>query len=839
MVRRHRSHVLVRLSCAIVLAAAWMLAPLAASAFRPPDVPPAPEFDIRGPRATTLPAPPQPAARAQAGSLDAVRGAIPDLTVKWSALTQAPSRIYSTTQALTGPAPGAASDIAMAFLVDNRDIFNLTPQDLSEVVFTRQLLTDHNGVTHLTLQQRVHGIEVFGALININVDRDGRVWSIGGELMPGAHASINTQAPVLTSDAAAALAAASAGVEAVRAIRHAGLVYFPLALGNLRLAWDVVVEDGRTPNIYRTLVDAADGAVLWRENLTEYAHITTHGEVFDRDSPLPNNPIGTPVAADRVDRPFHGGGQVFPVEQGTPLFPHDNVHYDWWAGLPRTRTLSNNVVVQEDRDGDNRDGFDATDQQIGDFSYKLELTQDPITYTRASIVNLFYWNNRLHDIWYRYGFDEKAGNFQSNNFGLNGLGGDEVLADAQDGRDNPNIPPTDMFCNAFMQRTPDGQFPRMEMLQCNRTKLERDGALDNGVIIHEYHHGLAHRLKPTLHVGLQGRGLGEGGGDFQAITVLGEPNDDLGGRYGIGGYLFDLPTIRRAPYSVVPGVYRFSFGNMALSPPGPRSPDIYEAGEVWANALWIARALLIGRHEFVTGTERILQLQIDGYKSAGPNPDFLDMRDAILQADTINDAGANWCLLWQAFARMGMGWSATTTGQSDRNPVEAFDVPPPCAPESAVSYASGKANGVGRGAAQGGMSLVGKFTYTGDLALNAVPAIARITALLREFSAAGELVQGVPLVLDGDPRNTIKTAVYESETGKLPIVRLTIGAKGRGVFTFRLEVSQATITVPLDCPATVLRTAFALDDGTNPPVPVEFDGVWGCSGTGNRYLRTP
>ena len=51
----------------------------------------------------------------------------------------------------------------------------------------------------------------------------------------------------------------------------------------------------------------------------------------------------------------------------------------------------------------------------------------------AATVNLFYWNNVLHDVLYQYGFDEAAGNFQQNNYGNGGIGGDAVRADSQDG----------------------------------------------------------------------------------------------------------------------------------------------------------------------------------------------------------------------------------------------------------------------------------------------------------------------------------------------------------------------------------------------------------------------
>ena len=55
---------------------------------------------------------------------------------------------------------------------------------------------------------------------------------------------------------------------------------------------------------------------------------------------------------------------------------------------------------------------------------------------------------------YRYGFTEAAGNFQVNNYGNGGLGGDAVNAEAQDGGGTNN---------ANFGTPPDGTQPRMQM----------------------------------------------------------------------------------------------------------------------------------------------------------------------------------------------------------------------------------------------------------------------------------------------------------------------------------------------------------------------------------------
>ena len=39
----------------------------------------------------------------------------------------------------------------------------------------------------------------------------------------------------------------------------------------------------------------------------------------------------------------------------------------------------------------------------------------------------------VHDLTYQYGFNEAAGNFQVNNYGRGGVGGDDVRCEAQDG----------------------------------------------------------------------------------------------------------------------------------------------------------------------------------------------------------------------------------------------------------------------------------------------------------------------------------------------------------------------------------------------------------------------
>src|SRR5262249_6917230 len=155
--------------------------------------------------------------------------------------------------------------------------------------------------------------------------------------------------------------------------------------------------------------------------------------------------------------------------------------------------------------------------------------QDPSTYQSASTTNLFYWNNILHDVHYRYGFTEAAGNFQINNYGNGGLANDWVRASAQDSSGTNN---------ANFSTPPDGQKPLMRMYLWTYTNPKRDGDLDSVIITHEYGHGVSNRLTGNGN-GLnatQSGGMGEGWSDWWGLMFTQRTADEaLDGR-GLATY---------------------------------------------------------------------------------------------------------------------------------------------------------------------------------------------------------------------------------------------------------------------------------------------------------------
>ena len=68
------------------------------------------------------------------------------------------------------------------------------------------------------------------------------------------------------------------------------------------------------------------------------------------------------------------------------------------------------------------------------------------------------------------------------------------------------------------------------------------------------------------------------------------------------------------------------------------------------------------------------------------DPSFLDMRNAILQADTVLNGGSNHDDLWAVFAERGMGFFAGAFDGNDTHPVESFALPPaPGGPTGSLS----------------------------------------------------------------------------------------------------------------------------------------------------------
>ena len=223
----------------------------------------------------------------------------------------------------------------------------------------------------------------------------------------------------------------------------------------------------------------------------------------------------------------------------------------------------------------------------------------------------------------------------------------------------------------------------------NTTVPGRDGDLDNGVIAHEYGHGISNRLTggPANVSCLQNdEQAGEGWSDFYSY-MLNMPNgtEPAGGR-GIGTYVLGQATngggIRSQPYSTNLAFNSKTYDSIKTA------TNEHAVGEVWAEMLWEVTYALIAAHGFsadlaggpgTAGNILALQLVTDGLKLQPCSPGFVSARNAIIAADQADTGGANKCLLWTAFAKRGLGFSASqgSTG-SVTDGTQAFDRPAFC-----------------------------------------------------------------------------------------------------------------------------------------------------------------
>ncbi len=612
---------------------------------------------------------------------------------------------------VSGVAAAAGSEekdvraIAFAYLEAHRGALGLTASDIDDVVVGDQHTARHSGTSHVYLRQRLHGIEVYNAILGLGIAKNGHVAHVADRFV--SDLALNANGPTASISAIEAVERAAedldfekpsdlrvledfGGADRSALLSNGGislknipvkLVYQPLSNGIVRLAWNIEIDYLDQNNWWSVRVDAESGRVLDKNSfLAEEQY-----EVI----PLPfESPAHSPM-------PPPADGRVIEVDPylattASPFGWHDT---DGAPGPEFTITRGNNTHAYADTNANNQPdtGVNAEpDGGVGlDFSggvVPLDFAMDPSTYTQASIANLFYWTNIAHDVLWNYGFDEASGNFQVNNYGNGGLGMDDVQAEGQDGSAN---------CGANFATPADGARPRMQMFLCNNATPRRDGDFDHGVILHEYGHGVSNRLTggPAAAGCLSNtEQMGEGWSDYLGIVMTQEPGDMGADARGIGTYLFgqppDGPGIRLAPYSTDFSVNAFTYADVgAVSIP-------HGVGFIWATMLWQMTWSLIDAHGFnpdiygdwtTGGNNLAIQLVMDGMKLQPCFPGFVDGRDAILAADDLltgdgsGFSGENQCLIWDAFAVRGLGLSSnqgSSNAVNDSTP--AFDKPAAC-----------------------------------------------------------------------------------------------------------------------------------------------------------------
>lgn len=747
------------------------------------------------------------------------------------------------------------------YLSENVDEWGLSQSDIQGWLITDQTHSKNSGVTHVYIRQAHDGVGVFDAVGNFNI-ADGKVLNAYVKFVKNLSGKVNASAAQLSPVQAVEHAARHLNLQVTEPLQIVAaesqeaytvskggistvdikvrLMYQPMPEGEVRIAWDMALEIPEKTHYWNLRVDALTGAVLDQQDYTLHCDFGTPGHSDAHAThakaelaplaprpPRTNNPDEYRVFAPPLESPNHGNRTLMVNPADAVASPYGWHDTNGAAGAEYTITRGNNVLASEDRNADNNPGYSPDGGASLVFDYPLNFNQQPSGYEDAAITNLFVWNNLTHDVWYRYGFDEQSGNFQDNNYGNGGIGGDYVNADAQDGAGTnnanfssppdgsngrmqmflwtngggnndlvyvnspsvlagprtasqaafgPGVPTTPLTADlalatdgtapdiydccdpitngaavsgkiailrrgncTFVSKVEEAQakgavgviivnnvpgapvgmggfsgsitIPSVMISQGDGETLidsiiagntinatlvdstgnfDTDGDFDNGIIVHEYGHGISIRLtgggnnSSCLNNAEQ---MGEGWSDWFGLMMTIEPGDTGTDVRGIGTFAIGQSVtgggIRNAPYSTDFNVNNFTY---AATNNTAQVAQPHGIGFVWCTMLWDMTWALIDQYGFdpnqYTGTggnNIAMALVTEGCKLQPCNPGFVDGRDAILLADQQLYGGANQCLIWEAFAGRGLGWSADQGSSGSRtDQVEAFDLPPTC-----------------------------------------------------------------------------------------------------------------------------------------------------------------
>lgn len=231
-----------------------------------------------------------------------------------------------------------------------------------------------------------------------------------------------------------------------------------------------------------------------------------------------------------------------------------------------------------------------------------------------------------------------------------------------------------------------------------RLDAKYDGSFDNGIVSHEYGHGISNRLTGTgyncLNSGSSKEQMGEGWSDFFALMLTNKPGDNASVARGIGTYASGQAItgsgIRPAKYSPDFAVNDYTYtdtNGMEYNNGQGIVPDVHSIGFVWATMLWDLNWEYVAKYGYASnvtsgttsGSARVLQLVTDALKLQACNPTFVDGRNAILQAEMATTGGADKCMIWRTFAKRGLGVNASAGSKTSINDqTQDFTVPAEC-----------------------------------------------------------------------------------------------------------------------------------------------------------------
>lgn len=322
------------------------------------------------------------------------------------------------------------------------------------------------------------------------------------------------------------------------------------------------------------------------------------------------------------------------------------------------------------------------------------------------VTNLFVAHNRMHDYSYYLGFTEANYNMQQDNLGRGGVANDSETGNAQAGaltggqpsylgRDNANQitlqDGTPGITNQYLFQPIAGAF----YSPCV------DGGLDMSVVGHEYTHAISNRMIGGPDEGItseQGGAMGESWGDLTAGEYMFSHGYSTGADpWVVGPYATGNRKAGIRDYAIDKNPLNYS--DYGFDSTGV---EVHADGEIWNGTQWQVRQALVRKWNAkfpyadkalqlrcaqagtvrsplpanrCPGNRRWIQLVFDAFLLQQGATSMLDARDAMLAADKMRFGGADLKVMWDAFAKRGMGKGASTPSADSGDPTPSFASP--------------------------------------------------------------------------------------------------------------------------------------------------------------------
>jgi hypothetical protein len=340
----------------------------------------------------------------------------------------------------------------------------------------------------------------------------------------------------------------------------------------------------------------------------------------------------------------------------------------------------------------------------------------------AVVTNLFVGHNRMHDYSYYLGFTERNYNAQIDNLGRGGAQNDPEIGNVQAGALDGGTPSYLGRDNANQIALQDGisgitnQYLFQPLAGAFYSPCT-DGSMDTGVFGHEYTHLISNRMIGGPDDGItseQGGAMGESWGDLTAS----EYQFSHGYRTGVhpfieGAYATGNRKTGIRDYAIYKNPLNYSDYGFDTT-----GVEVHADGEIWNGTQWSVRQALVKKYNRkypytsrklqakcsealvnraprravrCPGNRRWIQLMYDAFLLQQGATSMLDARDAMLAADSMRFHGKDTKVMWNAFAKRGMGHGAKIKNADDGDPTPSF-----ASPKARNAKVTFKTSGVGR-----------------------------------------------------------------------------------------------------------------------------------------------